>query len=345
MAREKFRVGLAPGFLDSDDRLRFKDIGLDLLEEQPHIEYHFIKTDQPFVPPEEMCGLDAFIAFGGVYTAETFEGADRLTLIARHGVGYDNFDLRAATEANVMITITPRGIRHPVAEGIIALMFALSKHVIARDGAVRAGEWRNRMQMGVELGGRTLGSIGIGNIAGELFRLLQPFGMRFLAYDPYASIELAKSLNVELTDLQSLLADSDYVCVCCPLTEETRGLINAREFGLMKSSAFFINTARGPIVDQAALTEVLKTKRIRGVGIDVFEEEPITPDDPLLALDNVILTPHAIAMTDECYQGIGRTNCRRVIQVSRGEIPVDIVNKEVLDQQGFQDKLARYRNR
>ena len=110
MATEKFRVGLAPGFLDLDGRLRFKDIGLDLLEKEPHIEYHYIKTDRPFVPAEEMRGLDAFIAFSGVYTAETFEGAERLTLIARHGVGYDNFDLRAATEANVMITITPLAV-------------------------------------------------------------------------------------------------------------------------------------------------------------------------------------------------------------------------------------------
>ena len=345
METEKFRVGFAPGFLDSDRRLRFKDIGLDLLEKQSHIEYHFIKTDRPFVPPGEMRGLDAFIAFSGVYTTETFEGADRLTLIARHGVGYDNFDLRAATEANVMITITPLGMRHPVAEGIIALMFALSKHVIARDRAVRAGEWRDTIQMGVELGGLTLGSVGIGNIGGELFRLLQPFGMRFLAYDPYASIKLAKSLSVEITDLPSLLAESDYVCVCCPLTDETRGLIGAREFGLMKSSAFFINTARGPIVDQPALTEALKSKRIRGAGIDVFEEEPVDADDPLIALDNVILSPHAIAMTDECYQDIGRTNCQRVIQVSRGEIPDNIVNREVLDRQGFQEKLARHRDR
>ncbi len=345
METEKFRVGLAPGFLDSGGRLRFKDIGLDLLEKEPHIEHHFTKTDRPFVPPGEMRGLDAFIAFSGVYTTETFEGADRLTLIARHGVGYDNFDLRAATEANVMITITPLGMRHPVAEGIIALMFALSKHVIARDRAVRAGEWRDTIQMGVELGGRTLGSVGIGNIGGELFRLLQPFGMRFLAYDPYASIELAKTLNVEVTDLRSLLVESDYVCVCCPLTDETRGLIGAREFGLMKSSAFIINTARGPIVDQPALTEALKSKRIRGAGIDVFEEEPVDVDDPLIALDNVILTPHAIAMTDECYQDIGRTNCQRVIQVSRGEIPDNIVNREVLDRQDFQEKLAMHRDR
>ena len=206
------------------------------------------------------------------------------------------------------------------------------------------GEWREKIQMGVELGGRTLGSVGIGNIAGELFRLLQPFGMRFLAYAPYAPTELAKSLNVELTDLQSLLAEADYVCVCCPLTEETHGLIGAREFRLMKSSAFFINTERGPIVDQGALTEALKTKGIRGAGIDVFGEEPVDPDDPLLTLDNVILTPHAIAMTDECYQDIGRTNCQRVIQVSQGEISDDIVNKEVLDRRGLQEKLARYRN-
>ena len=204
------------------------------------------------------------------------------------------------------------------------------------------GEWREKIQMGVELGGRTLGSVGIGNIAGELFRLLQPLAC--VSWRTNAPTELAKSLNVELTDLQSLLAEADYVCVCCPLTEETHGLIGAREFRLMKSSAFFINTERGPIVDQGALTEALKTKGIRGAGIDVFGEEPVDPDDPLLTLDNVILTPHAIAMTDECYQDIGRTNCQRVIQVSQGEISDDIVNKEVLDRRGLQEILARYRN-
>jgi phosphoglycerate dehydrogenase-like enzyme len=345
MPNKKFRVGFTPGFLGADGNVRFKDIGLDLLDAEPQLEYTFIKQDRPIVPPDEIRGLDAFVALGGAYTRETFQGADRLLLIARHGVGYDNVDLQAATEANVMIAITPSGVRRPVAEGIIGLMFALSKHVISRDRAVRAGKWRETMEMGIELRDRTLGSVGLGNISSELFRLLQPFGMRFLAYDPYASPELAKSLNVELIDLKTLLQASDYICICCPLTDETRGLIGAEEFGLMKPTAFFINTARGPIVNQRALTEALRTQRIRGAGIDVFEKEPVDPDDPLLSLDNVILTPHAIALTDECYRDIGRLNCQKVIQVSHGEIPDNVVNRAVLERKEFQEKLASHRNR
>ena len=345
MPKDKFQVGLAATFLGPDGKLRFKDIGLDLLDKDPDIEYRYVKADQPFVPAGELRDLDAFIALSGIYTAETFEGSSRLTLIARHGVGYDNLDLHAATRANVMISITPSGVRHPVAEGIIMLMFALSKHVISRDRAVRAGEWRDELEMGVELRGRTVGVIGVGNISSELFRLLKPFDMRFLAYDPYASPELARSLNVELTELRSLLTESDFVCVCCPLNGETYGLIGETEFSLMKPSAFFVNTARGPIVNQSALTDALQRRRIRGAGIDVFDKEPVDSDDPLLTLDNVILSPHAIAMTDECYRDIGRTNCQRVIQVSRGEIPDDVVIKEVLDQEVLQEKMSGYRNR
>ncbi len=344
MAHQKFRVGLTPGFLGRDGKVRFKDVGLELLEKESHIEYTFIKRAHPMVPPDEIRELDALIAFGGVYPRETFQGADRLLLIARHGVGYDNVDLKAATEANVIVTITPSGVRRPVAEGIISLMFALSKHTIARDRLMRAGEWRgDKLEMGVELRDRALGSIGLGNISSELFRLLQPFGMRFLAYDPFTSPELAKSLNVQLVSLNTLLRESDYVCVCCPLTDETRGLIGADEFALMKPTALFINTARGAIVDQGVLTQALRDRRIRGAGIDVFEKEPVDPADPLLALDNVILSPHAIAMTDECYRDIGRLNCQKAIQVSRGEIPADVVNKEVLERKAFQEKLARYR--
>ncbi|MCZ6677176.1 MAG: NAD(P)-dependent oxidoreductase [Candidatus Poribacteria bacterium] len=344
MTPEIFRVGLTPGFLGADGKVRFKDVGLELLEREPHIEYTFIKRDLPIVPPDEIRGLDAFIALGGTYPRETFEGADRLILLARHGVGYDNVDLQAATEANVMVAITPSGVRRPVAEGIIGLMFALSKSIFGHDRAVRAGTWRHELEVGVDLRDRTLGSIGLGNISSELFRLLQPFGMRFLTYDPYLSPELAKSLNVEIVELPTLLQESDYVCVCCPLTDETTGLIGADEFALMKLTAFFINTARGPIVDQRALTQVLRDGRIRGAGIDVFEQEPIAPDDPLLELDNVILSPHAIALTEECYRDIGRLNCQKAIQVSRGEIPDNVVNQEVLERKAFQEKLAKYRD-
>ena len=338
-----FRVGLTPSFLDANGTVRFKDVGLDLLDREPNITYSFIKRDRPFVPPGELVGLDALIALGGTYPRETFEGVDRLILLARHGVGYDNVDLQAATQANVMVTITPSGVRRPVAEGVISLMFVLSKQTMSRDRMTRAGTWRNDIELGVELRDRTLGSVGLGNISSELFRLLGAFGMRFLAFDPYASLDLAKSLGVALVDLKTLLVESDFVCVCCPLTDETRDLIGEAEFNLMKSTAFFINTARGPIVNQRALTHALETRRIRGAGIDVFEQEPVDPSDPLLSLDNAVLSPHAIAMTEECYRDIGRMNCQKAIQVARGEIPDNVVNREVLEKKAFQEKLARYR--
>ena len=342
MKHETFRVGLTPGFLGADGKVRFKDVGLDLLDQEAHIEYTFIKRDRPFVPPDKIRGLDAFIALGGKYPRETFEGADRLVLLARHGVGYDNVDLQAATEADVMVAIAPSGVRRPVAEGIIGLMFALSKNIFGHDRATRAGTWRDGLEVGVDLIGRTLGSVGLGNISSELFRLLQLFGMRFLTFDPYISPELARSLNVEIVDLPTVMRESDYVCVTCPLTDETRGLIGEKEFALMKPTAFFINTARGPIVDQRVLTQVLQERRIRGAGIDVFEQEPVDPNEPLLKLDNVIVSPHAIALTEECYRDIGRLNCQKAIQVSQGEIPDNVVNQEVLERKSFQEKLAKY---
>jgi D-3-phosphoglycerate dehydrogenase len=142
--------------------------------------------------------------------------------------------------------------------------------------------------------------------------------------------------------LESVLAQADFVCVCCALTPETHHLLNAERLKLMKPSAYLINVARGPIADQRALTEVLRAGRIAGAGLDVFEKEPIDPDDPLLTLDNVILTPHAICWTDEMFRGIGRAACRSILDVASGRIPQDVVNRAVMQQSPLQQKLARY---
>lgn len=338
-----FRVGLTPDYL-VNDKLAFKDVGLDLLDAESNIEYKYINKTLPYTPPEAIAELDGLIALGGRYTKETFKGSERLTILARHGVGYDNVDLDAATEANVMVCITPAGVRRPVAEGILTLMLALSKHVIARDKLVRNGGWmEKRLDMCTELREKTLGSIGLGNIASELFRLCVPFGMRFIAYDPYVNEEYASSLDVTLVDLDSLMRESDFVTVNCPLNSETLGMIGERELNLMNESAYFINTARGAIVNQKELTKALKEKRIRGAGLDVLDPEPVEPDDPLLELDNVILSPHGIAWTDEGFRDIGRINCQRMIHLSRGKIPEDVVNKEVLNKPALHKKLEKYR--
>jgi D-3-phosphoglycerate dehydrogenase len=197
--------------------------------------------------------------------------------------------------------------------------------------------------MGTGLVGRTLGSIGIGNIGAELFRLAKPFDMRFIAHDPFADTKSAAGLGVELVSLDDVFARADIVTVNCPLTTETRHLVNADRLALMKKTAFFINTARGPIVDQKALTDVLASGRIAGAALDVFDQEPNDPADPLFALDNVIVTPHALCWTDQCFAGNGAADIRAVLDIQHGRIPRGIVNRAVLEKPNFRRKLEEYR--
>ena len=172
--------------------------------------------------------------------------------------------------------------------------------------------------MGVGLVGRTLGSIGIGNIGAELFRLAKPFDMKFIAHDPYADRSVAAELGIELVGLEDVFRRADFVSVNCPLTPQTRHLVNAERLALMKPTAYLINTARGPIVDQQALTKALKERRIAGAGLDVLEQEPPDADDPILKLDNVILAPHALCWTDQCFAGNGAADVKAVLDVQHG---------------------------
>ncbi|MCS6861815.1 MAG: hydroxyacid dehydrogenase [Abditibacteriales bacterium] len=341
---EKFRIGITRDLLNEKGEPLAPDIGLSLLDAAPHVEYEFFKEHRNPVTPDQLRDFDGVMSLAPRYTRESFAGVERLTVIARFGVGYDNIDLQAATEANVAVFIVPDGVRRPVAESVLTLMLALSKKLLLKDKLTRTGRWRQHPgHLGTLLGGRTLGLIGLGNIGSEVVRLVQPFAMRVLAYDPYVSVERAASLDVTLTDLDTLLRESDFVSVHCPLTPETHHLIGAREFRLMKPTAYFINTARGAIVDQKALTAALQSGQIAGAGIDVFEVEPVPPDEPLLQLENVIVTPHGICWTEECLRDNGRLDCLGLLKVARGEVPDHVVNKEVLNQPGFQEKLRRYR--
>jgi len=343
----KFRIGLTRDFLSEQGELVFKDIGLGLLDEVPDIEYEFMKELLPAVTPDQIRDYDGVISLRPKYTPESFKGVERLTVIGRFGVGYEMVDLDACTDADVMLFITPDGVRRPVAGGAVALMLALCRKLFVKDNLVRSGRWNEKIfHMGTELRDKVLGSVGLGNIGSEVFRLVKPFGMgRFIAYDPYVKQEYADTLGVELVDLDSVMRESDFVTINCPLTPETRHLIGAREIALMKSTAYFVNTARGGIVDQKALTEALQNDRIQGAGLDVLEEEPIREDDPLLDLSNVILCPHAVGWTDECFRDNGILDCKGMIKVMHGEVPDHVVNKEVLEKQGLRAKLTRYRER
>jgi phosphoglycerate dehydrogenase-like enzyme len=197
--------------------------------------------------------------------------------------------------------------------------------------------------MGSGVTGKTHGTIGLGNIARDLFHLAGPWGMRHIAHDPYVTAEQASAIGVELVDLETLLRESDYVVVLCKLTDETHHLINRERLALMKPSAFLISIARGPIVDEAALYEALTSGGIRGAGMDVFEQEPPDPAHPIFGLDNVIVAPHALCWTDECARGNGAGVLSSILDVRRGVVPQNIVNREVVDSPRFREKLAAYR--
>jgi D-3-phosphoglycerate dehydrogenase len=341
-----FRIGLTRDFLNPDGTVGLGDIGLDVLEGKPGIEHEFLAENTRELRADQIRGYDALAVLAPRVTAATLEGADRLAVIARYGVGYDSVDVPACTAHGVVLTITPDGVRRPVALVVMTFVLALTHRLFEQERAIRAGEgWSRKLElMGYGLTGKRLGLIGLGNIGSEVARLAKPFGLVPIAHDPYVDPARAVELGVELMDLEPLMSAADFVVVLCALTTETRHLLNAERLALMKPTAFLINTARGPIVDQAALTEVLRERRIRGAALDVFEQEPIDPSDPVLSLDNVIATPHALCWTDEWAFITGRSAMESMLAIAAGNVPKYVVNKEVVDVPAFQEKLQRYRN-
>ena len=338
-----FRVGITRDFLKPDGSLGFGDIGLDVLVANSRIEREFLPDYGSELPAEVADQFDALLVLAPKVSAATLDGGQRLAIVARFGVGYDNVDVPACTRNNVLLTITPSGVRRPVAVSALAMLLALSHKLLAKDRLTREGRWHEKLnEMGIGLTGRTLGLIGLGNIGREILRVVAPLEMRPVAFDPFVTPEVARASGVELLSLEALLEQSDFVCICCALTPETRHLLNRQRLARMKPTAFLINVARGPIVDQLALTEVLRERRIAGAALDVFEKEPIDADDPLLTLDNVLLSPHAICWTDELFRGTGRAACQTILDVAAGRVPEAVVNREVLSQPALQQKLASF---
>ena len=341
-----FRVAISADFEKPDGSPAFPDFDMTPLDD-PRIEWAYVPAEAP-LRATDLAGFDALILLGATFDATSVPDDGRLAMVARFGVGYDNVDVDACTANDIAVVITPDGVRRPVAASIITFVLALAHRLMDKDRLTRAGPdgWAQKAAyMGYGVVGRTLGSLGIGNIGAEMFRLAKPFDMAFIAHDPYADAATAAELGVRLVDMETLFREADYLTVNCPLTDETHGIVNADRLALMKPTAFLINTARGPIVDQRALTEVLAEQRIRGAAIDVFETEPPPADEPLLRLDNVILGPHAICWTDQCFAGIGAADVKAVFDVMSGQNPRGVVNQSVLETAAWQSRLANYRDR
>ena len=257
--------------------------------------------------------------------AEVLAVATRLKVVARAGVGLDNVDVRAATQAGVMVVNAPTSNIVSAAELAVALMLAAARHISPAHAALKAGEWKRSRYTGVELYEKTVGIVGLGRIGVLVAQRLTAFGMKVIAYDPYVQAGRAAQMGVRLVDLDTLLAEADFMSVHLPKTAETVGLIGAEQLHRVKPSLVLVNAARGGIVDEDALYAALKEGRVAAAGLDVFAQEPCT-DSPLFELENVVATPHLGASTEEAQEKAGIAVAKSVRLALSGELVPDAVN-------------------
>ncbi len=353
-----FQLALTGDFLDENGRVAIGDAGLGLLSACPFIRHRFLMEQAPQpgdrdywsrfysleVTPEQVAGLNGLIVLRPYLQRATLAaGAAELVVVGRSGAGYDKIDVAACTEFGVALFNAPLALNHPTASAALLLMLALAKRLPQQERVARSGRWGQQASvLGGELPGRTLGIIGLGHSGRELVRLVKPFEMDILAYSPSAAPEIARSIGVRLTSLEEVLHQADFLSLHCRLSEQTRGLLGRQQLLMMKPTAYLVNVARGELVDQRALTEMLATGRLAGAGLDVFEDEPLPPDDPLTRLDNVILTPHWLASTADVWAATGKEMAEGMLRAARGVVPENVVNPEVLSQAAFREKLARF---
>lgn len=337
----KFRVGITPDWDEWTGDTLSATLA-EILEPLSGLQYEVMPERPVSAAPGYLDRYDAVIAFAYPFPGESLLGLKRLSCIARWGVGFDRVDIDACTQAGIAVALSPMAVRRPMAEGILALIFSLTKNLRVYDRQVRSGVWRaNLRSRGVCVQGRTLGSVGLGNIAGEMFRMARGIGFgRLLSFDPYTTAERAAELGVDLVALDTLLRESDFIAINTPLNAETKGLIGTRELCLMKPTAYLINTSRGAVIDEAALVAALRERRIAGAGLDVFEMEPPPASHPLYELDNVLLTPHSVGWTEELIRDLNVETCCSVRAVYEGRIPEHLANPGVADHPAMLAKLA-----
>jgi D-3-phosphoglycerate dehydrogenase / 2-oxoglutarate reductase len=275
--------------------------------------------------------VDAILVGTTPITGRIVDAAEVLKVISRRGVGYDNIDLAALRRRKIPLTIVGSANAATVAEHTLSFILALAKQVIAYDGATRAGNWRFRESLSaVDLLGKTLMLLGFGRVGRGVAVRAAAFGMRVVVYDPLVSEEVFRQFPVEpVTDLLQGVANCDFLSVHVPLSPQTRGLIGHDELAAMRPTAFIISTARGGVVDEDDLVNALRTGAIRGAGLDVFNEEPLPPNHPLIGFENVILSPHSASMTAECAQRMDAVAAQNCLDAIDGKLdPALIVPNE-----------------
>jgi len=307
--------------------------GMKILHSRPDLEIIVPETPDPATWANFLPGAEAICVRLSKIERAMMEQAPSLKIISRHGVGIDNIDVAAATERGVIVATVGLANAPSVVEHTIALMFALAKRLPEFDRAVREGDYMRKMKLdAVDAAGRSVLIIGLGRIGSRLAKALGALGIKCLGVDPAYSPAQIEAMGCEpVADFRAALPRADFVTVHCPLQDDTRNLIGAREMRLMKPTAYLINCARGGIVDEAALVEALNSRRIMGAGLDVQVDEPPKPNDPLLACDRLILTPHSATTTPETMMRMSMTVAQNVLDYFDGRLPEShVVNPEVL---------------
>lgn len=334
-----YSVALTADAARPDGSTLHGDIGLERLTDAG-IRWSVLPEYLDPIPLEHLEGVDAVLSLGHIrFDAATVDHLPRLRHVARFGAGYDTIDLEACTRAGVVVTNTPEAIRRPLAVAGLTMLLALSHHLLAKDRLVRTSRWPERENYrGAALAGQTVGIVGFGSVGAELARLLAPLGVRIIGNNRSGAHPDAAQLGVDLVGLDELLERSDYVVLCAALTPATVRLIDARRLALMKPSAFLVNIGRGPLVDTDALRDALRQRRIAGAGLDVFDPEPLEPDDELLGFDNVVLAPHSLCWTADFTRDVSASAIGAIIDVAYGRRPAQVLNPDVFGTEAWARK-------
>ncbi|UQZ86294.1 D-3-phosphoglycerate dehydrogenase [Paenibacillus konkukensis] len=271
--------------------------------------------------------IDGVVAGVDTWNEDVFRLAPRLQAIARFGVGVDNIDLAGAQRCGIKVTNVPAGNANAVAELTAGLILSVMRNIPSLHQSARRGFWDRFV--GAELIGKTVGLLGFGNIAQMVARKLQGFDVRLIAYDKYPNADKARELGVELVHSDEVLRTSDIVSMHLPSLPETHHMMSDEQFAMMKPSAYFINTARGALVDETALYRALSGRVIAGAAIDVYEKEPVSADNPLFQLDNLVSTPHTAAETFETYHKVGLVTAQAILDVFAGKEPLHLLKVKV----------------
>tara|TARA_B110000037_G_scaffold44719_1_gene54954 strand:+ start:654 stop:1634 length:981 start_codon:yes stop_codon:yes gene_type:complete len=325
----KIKVGISGDLLNSNGIPCFGNKALSKIKTRSDIEIIWMDKSIKEITEEMASKFDAILLNIPKASAKSVSRDDcKLKIISRFGVGYDSVDIEAMKEKGIVVTNTPNAVRRPVAVAALTMMFALSGKLLKKNDLVRAGQWNDRTNfMGMGLTQKTLGIVGAGSIGQETIKLSQPFFKKIIAFDPFLTKEELHSKGILKTDLIELAKSSDIIVVLCNLNKSTQGMINNKFFSNMKKTSYIINLSRGSVINEKDLELALENEMIAGAGLDVTSVEPLSPNSKLMSFENVILTPHSLCWTDECFHNIATEAINSILNFFDGTKLENQVNK------------------